>query len=125
MPKSKAAPREMIPQYVLREDAELAEIASRIPRRRASRTLIRAYCRTCQPGDRSDCEATDRVISGMRFPQCPLYPYRPWPGPGHAPRHQRTAKQRAAAADGLAAAARKTRKPLTEGQYIARTGADD
>jgi hypothetical protein len=124
MPKSKAAPREMIPEYVLREEAELAEIASRIPRRRPSRSLIRAYCRTCQPGDRSDCEATDRVISGMRFPQCPLYPYRPWPGPGHAPKRETTAKQKRAA-KARAVRAHKAADVCLEGQYARRTGADD
>ena len=85
-------------------------------RRRPSRSLIRGYCRTCQPGDRTDCQGTD----------CPLYPYRPWPGTGHAPKPERTAKQRAAdTARGLALASRKTASPIAEGQYVARTGAND
>jgi len=85
-------------------------------RRRPSRSPIRAYCRTCQPGDRTDCQGS----------ACALYPYRPWPGPGHAPKPERTAKQRAAAAArGLALAAQKAKNLRTEGQYVARTGAHD
>jgi hypothetical protein len=82
-------------------------------RRRPSRSLIRAYCRTCQPGDRTDCLGVD----------CALYPYRPWPGPGHAAKPQRTAKQRAsAAARGVALASHKARTLRTEGQFVAKDG---
>lgn len=55
----------------------------RVPRRRPSRRLILAQCRQCQPGDQSDCEAMD----------CALYPFRPWAGPGKAPRRKPTQKQ--------------------------------
>jgi len=89
---------------------------SEIPRpkrRRPSRSLIRAYCRTCQPGDRTDGQGTD----------CPLYPYRPWPGPGHAPKPERTAKQRAAdTARGLALTSRKAASAIAEGQFAAKDG---
>ena len=85
-------------------------------RRRPSRSLIRGYCRSCQPGDRTDCLGVD----------CALYVYRPWPGPGHAPKPERTAKQRAAsAARGIALASRKAKTLRTEGHYVARTGAND
>ena len=61
-----------------------------VPRRRASRRLIHAQCRQCQPGDLSDCEAE----------ACALYPYRPWSGPGHAARRKASPAQREAAARG-------------------------
>jgi len=52
-------------------------------RRRPSRRLIHAQCRQCQPGDTTDCLATD----------CPLYPYRPWAGPGKAPARRLSEKE--------------------------------
>lgn len=61
-----------------------------VPRRRPSRKLIHAQCRQCQPGDSTDCEAA----------HCALYPYRPWAGPGKAPRRKASPAQRAAAARG-------------------------
>jgi len=61
-----------------------------VPRRRPSRALIHAQCRQCQPGDTSDCMAEG----------CALYPYRPWPGPGHAARRKASVAQREAAARG-------------------------
>lgn len=81
------------------------------PKRRGpSRSLIRAYCRSCKPGDRTDCLGHG----------CVLYPYRPWPGPGHAPIAERTAKQRAAAAArGLALALQKAGNLRTEAQLAA------
>ena len=79
-------------------------------RRRPGRSLIHAYCRTCQLGDRTDCLGCDS----------PLSPYRPWPGPGHAPKAERTAKQRAAATlRGLALASQKANNLRTEGQLAA------
>jgi len=66
-------------------------------RRRASRSLISAYCRSCQPGDRTDCLSSD----------CALYPYRPWPGPGKAPRRRLSDKRLAQIA------AARQRSPLT------------
>jgi hypothetical protein len=65
-------------------------------RRRPSRSLISAYCRTCPPGDRTDCQSSE----------CPLYPYRPWPGPGRVPRRVASASQRAAATKGTGASLR-------------------
>ena len=44
-------------------------------RRRASKGLVVAYCRHCQPEDRDDCEAVD----------CALFPWRPWQ-PGGQPK---------------------------------------
>lgn len=41
-------------------------------RRRASKDLMGAYCRHCQPADRTDCGAVD----------CALYPWRPWQAGG-------------------------------------------
>ena len=64
---------------------------ARIVKRRPSRALIHAQCRQCQPGDRTDCEAQD----------CALYPFRPWPGPGHAPRRKASPAQAEAAARAL------------------------
>jgi len=61
-----------------------------VPRRRPSRVLIHAQCRQCQPGDRTDCEATG----------CALYAYRPWDGPGKAGRWKASPAQVAAAARG-------------------------
>ncbi len=66
------------------------------PKRRPSRRLIHAQCRQCQPGDSSDCMTTD----------CPLYPYRPWDGPGKAPRRKASPAQREAAARATAASLR-------------------
>jgi hypothetical protein len=57
--------------------------AAQKPKRRPSLRLIQAYCRQCQPGDRTDCGADD----------CPLYPFRPWEGPGKAARRKPTPKQ--------------------------------
>jgi len=56
---------------------------ARVAKRRPSRMLIHAQCRQCQPGDRTDCEATD----------CGLYPYRPWDGPGKTPRRKLSEKE--------------------------------
>jgi len=61
-----------------------------VSKRRPSRRLIHDQCRQCQPTDRTDCLATD----------CALYPYRPWPGPGHAARRKASPAQREAAARG-------------------------
>ena len=47
----------------------------RTGRRRASKSLVAAYCHHCQPGDQSDCGAED----------CALYPWRPWQ-PGGQPK---------------------------------------
>jgi hypothetical protein len=44
-------------------------------RRRASKGLVLSYCRHCQPGDQTDCEAAD----------CGLFPWRPWQ-PGGQPK---------------------------------------
>jgi len=60
-----------------REAARAKELPG-APRRRPSKKLIGACCRHCQPEDRSDCGATD----------CALHPYRPWEGPGKAPRRR-------------------------------------
>ena len=69
-----------------------------VPKRRPSRRLIHAQCRQCQPGDTTDCMATG----------CALYPYRPWPGPGHAPRRKASPAQAAAAAKGREAMCQRT-----------------
>ena len=61
-----------------------------VPKRRSSRRLIHAQCRQCQPGHTTDCLAED----------CALYPYRPWSGPGHAPRRKASPAQVEAAAKG-------------------------
>lgn len=61
-----------------------------VSKRRPSRKLIEAQCRQCQPEDRDDCEAEG----------CGLYPYRPWPGPGHAARRKASPAQLEAAARG-------------------------
>jgi hypothetical protein len=71
---------------------------ARAPRRRASKALIHAQCRQCQPGDRTDCEAAD----------CGLYPFRPWDGPGRAARRTLSEKQLAQIA------AARERSPLTQ-----------
>lgn len=81
-------------------------------RQRPSCALIRAYCRTCQPGDRTDCQGSE----------CPLYPYRPWPGPGHAPRGEATENQKRAAARARAVRAQKAANACLEGQFAAKDG---
>jgi hypothetical protein len=43
--------------------------------RRASKGLVSAYCRHCQPGDTTDCGGDD----------CALFPWRPWQ-PGGQPK---------------------------------------
>ena len=81
----------------------------RVPRRRPSRRLIHDQCRQCQPGDRTDCMA----------PECPLYPYRPWDGPGKASRRKASPAQREAAARATLASLRArghTRAPQTNRQ---------
>ena len=50
----------------------------RIGRRRASKGLVAAYCRHCQPGDTTDCQRED----------CALHPWRPWQ-PGGQPKVRR------------------------------------
>jgi hypothetical protein len=64
---------------------------ARVAKRRPSKSLIHAQCRQCQPGDRTDCEGED----------CGLYPYRPWPGPGHAPKRTASRVQLEAAVRAL------------------------
>jgi len=75
-----------------------------LPKRRPSRRLIHAQCRQCQPGDTSDCLATD----------CALYPYRPWEGPGKIPGRRPSRKQLAhlESARRLSAAARQPATPI-------------
>ncbi len=63
---------------------------ARVAKRRPSKALIHAQCRQCQPGDRTDCEATD----------CALHAYRPWDGPGKADRRKASPAQLGAAARG-------------------------
>jgi hypothetical protein len=63
---------------------------TRVAKRRPSRMIIHAQCRQCQPGDRTDCEATD----------CALYAYRPWDGPGKVDRRKASPAQLGAAARG-------------------------
>ena len=75
---------------------------------RPSRRLIHAQCRQCQPGNATDCTATE----------CPLYPLRPWDGPGKAPKRrlsERELAQRRLAQSSPSFRARKTRgqKPST------------
>ncbi len=70
---------------------------ARAAKRRPSRMLIHAQCRQCQPGDRTDCEATD----------CALYVYRPWDGPGKAAKRPLSKKRLAQIA------AARQRSPLT------------
>jgi len=55
----------------------------RIGRRRASKGLVVAYCRQCQPDDNTDCGAED----------CALYAFRPWDGPGKAGKRRPSEKQ--------------------------------
>jgi len=79
-----------------------------VPRRRPSRRLVHDQCRQCQPGDTTDCMAAD----------CALYPFRPWDGPGKAPRRRLSEKelaQRRLAQSDPSFRARKTRgqKPNT------------
>jgi hypothetical protein len=106
--RGRTLPKHRRPVGGVSEEEELRqEEMARLPKHRPSKKRVAAYCRSCQPGDRSDCRAED----------CPLYPYRPWPGPGHAPPPHRSERQRKAARAGLAAAARR-RKPLTEGQSV-------
>jgi len=75
-----------------------------VPKRRPSRKLIHAQCRQCQPGDITDCMATD----------CALYPYRPWEGPGKIPGRRPSRKQLAhlESARRLSAAARRPATPI-------------
>ena len=73
-----------------------------VPKRRPSRKLIEAQCRQCQPEDRDDCEAEG----------CGLYPYRPWPGPGHAERRRVSPAQAAALARARQKAAQKASTPV-------------
>jgi hypothetical protein len=47
-------------------------------RRRASKGLVAAYCRHCQPEDKTDCGASD----------CGLFAWRPWQ-PGGQPKTRR------------------------------------
>jgi len=68
-----------------------------VSKRRPSVRFIHAQCRQCQPGDRTDCEAAE----------CALYPFRPWPGPGKAPRRNLSDKRLAQIA------AARQRSPLT------------
>jgi len=112
MPKTLRVPEEDYNPATLEEERESMRICAARPRQRPSRKLIRAYCRSCQPGDRTDCLGVD----------CALYPYRPWPGPGHVPKRERTAKQRAAAVNGLRAASQNAGNALTEGQFTAKGG---
>ena len=55
-----------------------------IGRRRASKALVAAYCRHCQPGDTTDCQGAD----------CALYPWRPWQPGGQPKRRTLTQSQR-------------------------------
>jgi hypothetical protein len=83
--RGKAMPKSLSPGgiYAERDEARAKELAS-TPKRRPSLRLIHAQCRQCQPGDRTDCGGP-----------CALYPYRPWDGPGKAPRRKPTEKQAA------------------------------
>jgi hypothetical protein len=95
--RGRTMPRSLMAYPELTEEERSAERrAASIPRRRPSIRLIHAYCRDCQPGDRTDCGGP-----------CALYPFRPWDGPGKAPRPKRTEKQ----ATQLASA--RARSPLT------------
>jgi len=67
-----------------------------VPRRRPSRKFVHDQCRQCQPGDTTDCMAAD----------CALYPFRPWDGPGKAPRRKASPAQCEAAARATAASLR-------------------
>ena len=80
-----------------------------VPKRRPSRRLIHDQCRQCQPGDHTDCMATN----------CALYPFRPWDGPGRAARRKASPAQREAAARATLASLRArghTRAPQTNRQ---------
>jgi len=82
-------------------------------KRRPSRKLVHAQCHQCQPGGQSDCEAMD----------CALYPFRPWAGPGKAPRRKLSEKRLAQ----LAAARRRSpllqRSPTREQKPTTAVGA--
>ena len=74
------------------------------PKRRPSRRLIHAQCRQCQPGDATDCTATD----------CALYLFRPWEGPGKAGKRRPSQRQLAhlESARRLILAARRPATPI-------------
>jgi hypothetical protein len=56
----------------------------RVGRRRATKGLLAAYCRHCQPGDTTDCGGDD----------CALFPWRPWQPGGQPKRRTVTEPQR-------------------------------
>jgi hypothetical protein len=71
MPKHLAPPRDA-PE----PDGHGEQAVPSLPKRRASKALVTAYCRHCQADDpRTDCGAAD----------CALFPWRPWQ-PGGQPK---------------------------------------
>ena len=60
---------------VAEAEASRGQETARPPKTRSSKARVAAYCRHCQPGDRTDCQAED----------CALYPWRPWQ-PGGQPK---------------------------------------
>ena len=77
--RGKAMPKTLQPKRGISEEEQRRQGEyNRRPRKRPSRRLIAAYCRHCQPGDRTDCLGIN----------CAFYPFRPWEGPGKAPRRK-------------------------------------
>jgi hypothetical protein len=58
-------------------------------RRRATKGLVVAYCRHCQPEDRTDCAGPYTCPDGtLAQPECALFAWRPWQ-PGGQPKARR------------------------------------
>jgi hypothetical protein len=112
LPKGLRVPEELYSPGTFDEERESMQICAARPYQRASRKMIRQHCRDCQPEDRTDCGASD----------CALYPYRPWPGPGHAPKREATDAQKGAAARARAVRAQKGTNACLEGQLAAKGG---
>jgi hypothetical protein len=87
-----------------------------VAKRRPSRKLVHAQCRQCQPGDNTDCGAED----------CALYAFRPWDGPGKAPKRMPSSRQLAhlEAARRLTPAARLSATPIQKTSTAAGQASD-
>jgi hypothetical protein len=74
--QKKAVPRHLAPpRDAAGPDGCEGQTTPRLAKCRASKVLVAAFCRDCQPEDRRDCGAAD----------CPLFPWRPWQ-PGGQPK---------------------------------------
>ena len=88
--RGKPRPKTLAPERGVSEgEREREREEAGQPKRRATKADIARYCRGCQPGDMTDCGATEAGLPASL--NCALYFWRPW-RPGGQPKTRKVKK---------------------------------